>query len=399
MRVGIFYSGGVPEAGGAYTFESDILNGFLDIFRESSHQFTLLCFPKAALALRERVGTTIPVHTIRATWLRRTIISLLHTSDSLRTRIPVRSWLDRTADEAKVDFIWILGKGPCLTERPYINVVWDVQHLVTPWFPELSSRTWDWREQTHKWFLRRSVSVITGTQRGREELERFYQLPAERITILPHPTPKFALEAPAESNSDICTKFGIHSPYLLYPAQFWPHKNHVNLILALDQIRSVHGLQFELVLVGADKGNRRYVENVTNERNLSGVVRFLGFVSRTDLIDLYRSAFALVYVSWCGPENLPPLEAFALGCPVIATRIPGAEEQLRDAALLVAPDDPTDIAGKVVTLYNDPQLRTKLVNDGHNRAMAWTVEDYVRGVFSLLDRFEPIGRCWSKTLK
>lgn len=398
MNVGIFYSGPVPDAGGAYTFESDILEGFLRIRRESPNQFMLLCFPEVAAGLRNTVRGAIAVHAIRAGWARRRIVSLLHTSDSLRARLPLRSWLDSAADEANVDLLWILGKGPCLTMRPYIAVVWDVQHLVTPWFPELSSRTWDWREQTHGWYLRRATALITGTERGREELQRFYQLPSERIFILPHPTPWFALEAAPETESDIFQRFGVKIPYLLYPAQFWPHKNHINLILALSHLRSSYGIPLDLVLVGSDKGNQKYVEQYAFERKVSDAVHFVGFVSRSDLIALYQRAFALVYASWCGPENLPPLEAFALRCPVVATRIPGADEQLGDAALLAEPGDPRDIAAKVALLHSDENFRNKLISKGLKRASTWTSTNYVRGVFRILDSLEPIRRTWATTL-
>jgi glycosyltransferase involved in cell wall biosynthesis len=53
----------------------------------------------------------------------------------------------------------------------------------------------------------------------------------------------------------------------------------------------------------------------------SGPVHILGIVTREDLLDLYVGARALVYVSYFGPENLPPLEAFGLGCPVIVSKV------------------------------------------------------------------------------
>ena len=112
-----------------------------------------------------------------------------------------------------------------------------------------------------------------------------------------------------------------------------------------------------------------------------------------DLIALYKNAFALAYVSWAGPENLPPLEAFALGCPVIATRIPGADEQLADAAMLVEPGDPNDIAAGISQL-KDNETRKRLIAAGSLRARRWTSEDYVRGVFRVIDGLEPIVRCW-----
>jgi glycosyltransferase involved in cell wall biosynthesis len=57
---------------------------------------------------------------------------------------------------------------------------------------------------------------------------------------------------------------------------------------------------------------------------LGAHVRFLSFVTISDLIALYRHADTMAYASFSGPENLPPLEAFALGCSVGESEFPGA---------------------------------------------------------------------------
>lgn len=345
--------------------------------------------------MREK-GSDIEVHPVRSTLMTRAFAALYRISSTLRARFRVgRSRIDRAADRLGADFVWFVATGVHFTDRPFMTVVWDLQHIVTPWFPEMSERgMWDQREISLGWFLRRAALVVTGTQRGREELERYYQLSHERITILPHPTPRFALEAPA-GDTDVVARTGIRKPYLLYPAQFWAHKNHVNLLLALERMRTTCGLDVELVLVGSDKGNKAHVVAQAKVLGLEKSVHFMGFVPRADLLTLYRNAFALVYASWCGPENLPPLEAFALGCPVVATRVPGAEEQLADAALLCDPADPGDIARCVLLLRDDPRLREALIAKGRARASKWTSRDYVRGVFAALDRFEPVVRNWS----
>jgi glycosyltransferase involved in cell wall biosynthesis len=254
---------------------------------------------------------------------------------------------------------------------------------------------WEGRELAQRWFLQRATAVVTGTRAGQEELARYYEIPAERTLLLPHPTPRFALDAArGPVDADAPRRFGLETPYLLYPAQFWPHKNHVNLLRALAVLRDRDGLRFGLALVGSDKGNRALVEAETARLGLGGAVRMLGFVGRRDLVALYRHAFALAYASWCGPENLPPLEAFALGCPVVATRVPGADEQLGDAAVLVDPGDPQSIADGVKALVADPAGREQLVARGRARAERWTAADYVRGVLGFLDRFEPVLRSW-----
>jgi glycosyltransferase involved in cell wall biosynthesis len=112
------------------------------------------------------------------------------------------------------------------------------------------------------------------------------------------------------------------------------------------------------------------------------------------MISLYQNAFALTYMTFFGPDNLPPLEAFALGCPVIASKVSGAEEQLGDAALLVDPKNPEQIADAIFKLYNSPDLRKILIDRGSKRAQKWTGHDYVRNIFSILDEFEAIRRCW-----
>jgi len=146
-------------------------------------------------------------------------------------------------------------------------VVWDLQHRLQPYFPEVSAAgEWDTRELAYVWFLQRASVIIAGTLAGRDEIERFYQVPTERIRILPHPTPRFALNAPEKKLEGIPKKYGIpEHGFLLYPAQFWAHKNHVNLLLAIGELRDKHGLTVHLVLVGSDKGNLAQVQQRTRE--------------------------------------------------------------------------------------------------------------------------------------
>jgi glycosyltransferase involved in cell wall biosynthesis len=111
-------------------------------------------------------------------------------------------------------------------------------------------------------------------------------------------------------------------------------------------------------------------------------------------MSLYRKALALVYVSFFGPENLPPLEAFAIGCPVIASQVHGAEEQLGDAALVVDPRSPEEISKAIQRVASDAQLKSRLIARGTERARRWPDADYIRGVWSIVDEFEPLRRCW-----
>jgi glycosyltransferase involved in cell wall biosynthesis len=121
----------------------------------------------------------------------------------------------------------------------------------------------------------------------------------------------------------------------------------------------------------------------------------LGFVPQEDMAPLYSNAFALTFTTFFGPDNLPPLEAMSLGCPVIASNVPGAKEQLGDGALLVDPKKPEEIAGAIKLLWEDGNFRQDLIKKGLARSQKWTVQDYAQKIFSIIDEFEAVRRCWS----
>jgi glycosyltransferase involved in cell wall biosynthesis len=204
------------------------------------------------------------------------------------------------------------------------------------------------------------------------------------------------MSAEQGAHAKIRDKFGIDREFMVYPAQFWPHKNHVNLLRALDILVRHEGLDFDLVLTGTDRGNRKHVTDTAASLGLTSRVHMLGLVSRDELEALYREAVALVFASYFGPDNLPPLEAFSLDCPVVAARVAGAEEQLEDAALLFDPADPKAIASAVTTLYRDTKLRERLTKRGRELVASRTPGHYVARICAILDEFEAVRCCWGR---
>ena len=68
-----------------------------------------------------------------------------------------------------------------------------------------------------------------------------------------------------------------------------------------------------------------------------------------------------------GPTNLPPLEAFELGVPVLYSDKPGLRDQVGDAALLLDLKDPLVLANHLNKLITDPLVRTRLINAGYDQ--------------------------------
>ncbi len=327
MRVGIDLGHQPAEIGGGYTFTNEIFWSLLKLRSETRHEFIIFHRTKE------------PPQGISAE----------HVQYKSLYRSPIKRLVSRASRISK-------------------KII-----RLQPYFPEVSANgRWNWRERNFADLCRRASVIITGTKAGKAEIKYFYQVPGNRIKILPHPTPKIALDAPSGDGAEILNKYSIPEGYLFYPAQFWPHKNNAGLLLAAKLLRDRYNLTYSLVFVGSDRGNYKHIRELADALDLSGQVYFLGFVPQEDLISLYRKAFALTYVTFFGPENLPPLEAFALGCPVIASNVEGAQEQLGDAAVLQT-----------------------LIQRGLIRARKFTGEDFVDGILSVLDDFELVRRCWT----
>jgi len=306
--------------------------------------------------------------------------------------------LQRAAAAKDIDVMFYPGTfRQCLSlELPYILTVFDVQHRLQPGFPEVSSGgLWEQREDLYVRAIPRAVAIIVDSDAGKDDVIRFYQVPEERVKVLPYLPARSLWAAPAANKTtSVLAKYGIPNGYLFYPAQFWPHKNHVGLLQAVNLLRRRHDIVLPVVLVGADKGNLDYVLGLIAELDLTNQVFYLGFVPDEDLPALYRNAFALVMPTFFGPTNIPVVEAFALECPVITSDIRGMREQVADAGILVDPKSPEQICDGIHGLHQDPSLRLTLIKRGKQQLARWGPKDYAQGLLDVLEEFEPVRRCW-----
>jgi glycosyltransferase involved in cell wall biosynthesis len=397
MKVGIYLGDLSPAAGGGFTFQDDVLRAIVQALPDSSLEFAVLS-SKEPTGIPPQLASRlshVQVASEQAQRRRRVLQLGVPGLRFLVRAAGVATRFDKLARRAGVDFVWFVTPYFDETDLPYIFTVWDLQHRVQPWFPEVSSSgRWHYRETNFRTMLSRAVFTIACNSAGAHELERFYECPSERIRILPHPTPAFALAAAGLEKPARPSRLQLPDTFFYYPAQFWPHKNHVGLLRALALLGNRRGDRITLVLSGSDRGNLAYVRAEAERLGLADQVRFVGFVSREELVALYRNALALVYPSYFGPENLPPLEAFALGCPVVAADVHGSREQLGEAALLADPRDFAAWADAMNAVASDAGLRSSLIARGAARARQWTAGEYVRHVLSGIEEFARVRATW-----
>ena len=401
VKIGVYLGHGLPSAhaGGGFTFQESLLNALMSY--QGKHTFILYYYgdtdEKGSSSVYYKSLVKRVFSQFKTTILIRLLNSLSHRIDKYQVKKKYQSYLNKAVIEDPVDLVWFMTPTFEYVEIPYLLTVWDLQHRRQSFFPEVSvsGSTFAEREAFYQTVIPRSTYTIVGNQEAKKEVVRFYGMPDERVKTLEFPTPDFAFKVHEKLSVDIIEKYSLQKPFLFYPAQFWPHKNHVAIIEAVKKLKEDHNETFHVVFTGSDKGNLSYVKAFAKESGVSDQVHFLGFVSVEELVAFYKNAFALVFASYFGPNNIPPLEAMAFGCPVIAADVPGVQEQLGDAALFFAPQDVTNLVQRIISLAQQNDLRVTLIEAGKRRADSWKSCDYIKAVVSIIDEFDPIRRCWS----
>jgi glycosyltransferase involved in cell wall biosynthesis len=249
-------------------------------------------------------------------------------------------------------------------------------------FQEYQGRVYHERERHYRTVCADAVGILVDSELGRRHVVESYDRDPETVFVLPFAPPTYLLNT---ADVNVKEKYGLPDRYLFYPAQFWEHKNHIRLIEAVARTKE-GALPVKLVLAGSPKNAYRRVVSRIEELGLEGDVFILGYVPNEDLSALYRHAVATVFVSLLGPTNIPPLEAMAVGSPLIVSNVYAMPEQVGDAALLVDPMDVEDIANKIALLWGGVSLRERLIERGHARSAAWTEEQFSARLTAIIER-------------
>jgi glycosyltransferase involved in cell wall biosynthesis len=230
-------------------------------------------------------------------------------------------------------------------ERPAAAAtIHDLQHELHPQFFPRAEVVY--RRIVYGWTVRRSRVVIAISDHARETLIERYGLEPERVRTIHLGIDQERFRPDGRARE----------PFLLYPANRWPHKNHNRLFDAFGLVRRERP-ELRLVLTGSGHDRAPLPERIEAR----------GHVSDDELVELYRGAACLVFPSLYEGFGLPPLEAMACGCPVAVAQTTSLPEVCGDAAEYFDPLSVGDMAAAILRA-----LDGRHVEEGLARAASFT---------------------------
>ncbi len=386
MKIGI-YLGDIksPESIGDLTFELSFIDELVK--QKTNHEFVVYYFGKKAFFDNSK---NVKFKCLK--YFKKPEISLM--PFKFNTYKTPFCPLNHTLKKDRINVVFFLT--PYLHEHievPYYAVIRDVAHRILPHFPEFNtSYTFEKTEKRLNVFLSSASKIITCNKIAKNDIKTLYDVIDENITIQNIPYPNW-LKTAEEDNSVLRNNSLGKNSYILYPAQFWTHKNHIRLILA-SKIMQEQNINLKVVFTGKDRGNKKYLTNEVNKLNLENEVIFLDYVSHNELKTLYKNAYALVYPSLAGPDSVVALEAMYYNCPVLISNLLGYNEQLKSSALYFNPLDENDIVEKIKML-NDIAFKDDITSRGKLLIKENTPKNYVDKFLNIMDSFYLTRMCWS----
>ncbi|HEY6506290.1 MAG TPA: glycosyltransferase family 1 protein [Chitinophagaceae bacterium] len=217
-------------------------------------------------------------------------------------------------------------------------------------------------------FLRKAKNIMTVSDFSKRDILSHYGTETGNISIVPNAARDIFQPVTESEKEAVKNKYSGGREYFVYAGAIHPRKNLVNLLKAFSIFKKKQKSNWKLVLAGRLAWKyKSFVENLKTYKYREDVV-LTGYLEEKELAELVASAYALIYPSVWEGFGVPVLEAMKCNVPVITSENSAMQEIAGEAALYINPADHQDIAAKMLLLYKDEGLRSRLIQKGRMKS-------------------------------
>ena len=232
------------------------------------------------------------------------------------------------------------------------------------------------KKKVFGWYLKRAVKkagkIITISESAKREIMDIYPIYNAKIKVIY----RFVDEKFLRTKDYYNKERVIEDDYILFVGNRKKHKNLFRLILAFDQVKNIFP-NLKLVIAGKKDSKIDEIDLLKNKLNLKEKIIEAISPADEEIINLYKYAKAFIFPSLYEGFGLPPLEAMAIGTPVLASDIPVLKEICCNAAYFFNPYDVEDMAKAICKVVTNESLRRSLIERGKERVKFFDSESAI----------------------
>jgi glycosyltransferase involved in cell wall biosynthesis len=359
MRVGVFAVMAGRQAGGPETYERSLMASLARL--DHHNDYRIYCLDRSGPAVFPPDAPNIQCQVL---WPQQRVLSTLCSLPWMLVR-------------QGVDLLHATFTPPPLSPKPYVFTHHCFSTFAHPEFydPAILLRL----NALLKQGLKHAQRIICVSDNVRQLTAERFGIPLERMTVVHNGVgDHFVPTEPAQAQAEVSRRFGIDTPYLLFTGKLESRKNIVRLLEAFKAFRAETQAPVTLVLAGRRTPMSQGIDEALDRLDLREVVKEIGHVDISELPLLYSGAAMFVFPSLWEGFGIPVIEAMACGTPVLTSKLSSLPEVAGDAALLIDPYQVDDIAGGMLRLWRDGELRDQLRRRGLARAERFSWDDTAR---------------------
>lgn len=246
--------------------------------------------------------------------------------------------------------------------------------------------------QNMGWFYRRLVvprilkkckRIITVSNFERNNILSKLDIPQERITMIYNGYNQWF--KPVEDAYQVYKKYIDSSGYFFFLGNTDPKKNTERTLIAYSKYLEKSDIKRKLLMADLDK---TYLNSIIERNHIENILHRIvmpGYIVNKDLPYIYNKAFAFLYTSLRESFGIPLLEAMACGTPVITSNTSSMPEIGGADAILINPEDPDEIAEKMLQLERDEAFYQQQKEMGPKRAQYFSWQQTAEQLLNLYE--------------
>ena len=293
----------------------------------------------------------------------------------------------KAANELNLDMLHCTSNtAPIRCKIPLILTLHDIIFL------EPRDKTNKSFYQNMGWFYRRLVvprilkkckRIITVSNFERNNILSKLDIPQERITMIYNGYNQWF--RPIEDAYQVYKKYIDSSGYFFFLGNTDPKKNTERTLIAYSKYLEKSDIKRKLLMADLDK---TYLNGIIERNHIEDIVHRIvmpGYIVNKDLPYIYNKAFAFLYTSLRESFGIPLLEAMACGTPVITSNTSSMPEIGGPDAILINPEDPDEIAEKMLQLERDEAFYQQQKEMGPKRAQYFSWQQTAEQLLNLYE--------------
>ncbi len=223
-------------------------------------------------------------------------------------------------------------------------------------------------------YAHRSHRIATVSGYSKKDISESYGISPDKIDVVYNGVNEIYSPLSREEADRYRAGHTSGRPYFIFVGAMHPRKNLAGLLQAFEKFREKSGLDYRLVIVGERMFLTRTMDRVLRTMKFREDIIFHGRLSPEELRQALGASAGMTFVPLFEGFGIPLLEAMRCGVPVLASNVTSLPEIAADAAVYVSPLDVEEIAGGMMKLARDQDLRVRLTQRGIERSREFSWE-------------------------